>query len=88
MPHHSANFEFLTYRNVIGAGADATAYVLSIITFHLLNNPDKLEKLREELRSAAALLPNGQGWNLAATRQLPYLVCHHWRHYLVVLADI
>lgn len=76
-------------QNIVGAGADATAYVLTMTTFHLLNNPDKLNKLRQELSSAAASLPQGQDWNLATTRQLPYLVCH-WlilRH-LDVFADI
>jgi cytochrome P450 len=61
-------------QNVVGAGSDTTAGVLSVTTFHLLNNPDKLKKLREELSVAAAFLPKGRGWNLATTRQLPYLV--------------
>jgi cytochrome P450 len=62
-------------QNVVGAGSDTTAIVLSVTTFHLLNNPDKLKKLRGELRTAASSLPEGQGWNLATIRQLPYLVC-------------
>jgi len=70
----SVNNVWQEAQNVVGAGSDTTAGVLSVTTFHLLNNPDKLEKLREELKTAAALLLNGQGWDLVTTRQLPYLV--------------
>jgi len=57
---------------LIGAGGETTAQTLAVLTFHLLNNPDKLEKLRKELVKAMpdrnVLLP----WQ--KLEQLPYLV--------------
>lgn len=74
-------------QNVVGAGSDTTASALSIMTFQLLNNPDKLRKLQEELRVAAALLPNGKGWDLVTTRQLSYLVCFLYQYFMTYLVN-
>lgn len=57
---------------VVGAGADTTAHALTTTTFHLLDNPDKLEKLRKELREA---MPHpSQPAQLSVVENLPYLV--------------
>lgn len=56
---------------VITAGGETTAKNLSTITFHLLNNPEKLEKLREELNR---LDPDGTA-SLVEYEAMPYLVC-------------
>jgi cytochrome P450 len=37
---------------VVGAGADTTANALTITTFHVLDNPTILTKLRQELEKA------------------------------------
>ncbi|KAL4814455.1 cytochrome P450 [Aspergillus spinulosporus] len=53
---------------MIAAGTETTAWTLTVITFHLLNQPDTLNRLRSELQDADALnLP----W--AALERLPYL---------------
>jgi len=36
---------------IVGAGADTTANALSVITFHLLDNPDKVKNLKSELKT-------------------------------------
>ncbi len=36
---------------IVGAGTDTTANALSVITFHLLDNPDKVKKLKSELKT-------------------------------------
>ena len=59
-------------QNVIGAGAETTANVLSCTTFYLLNNPKVLAKLKKELEMA---MQDRYGqWDLATAEQLPYLV--------------
>ncbi|RDW58232.1 cytochrome P450-14 [Coleophoma cylindrospora] len=56
---------------VVGAGADTTASVLSVTTFHILDNPDKLQKLKDELENA---FPDRYApVTLAVAEQLPYL---------------
>jgi cytochrome P450 len=59
-------------QNVIGAGADTTANMLSCTTLHVLSNPKVLKKLTKELETAMRD-KHGQ-WDLAAAEQLPYLV--------------
>jgi cytochrome P450 len=59
-------------QNVIGAGADTTANVLSCTTFHILNNPNVLVKLKKELDTA--MRDRYGQWDLATAEQLPYLV--------------
>ena len=39
-------------QTIIGAGSETTANTLSVIHFHLLDNPDALSKLRAELQEA------------------------------------
>jgi cytochrome P450 len=55
---------------VIGAGAETVAKALSWITFYLLENPEKLNKLREEL----SLLDPDQTASLVDFEKMPYLV--------------
>lgn len=59
-------------QNIAIAGTETTAWTLSVLTFHLLSNPDKLKKLRSELEKAipdvGALLPP-----IKDLEQLPYL---------------
>ncbi|KAL5001375.1 cytochrome P450 [Aspergillus recurvatus] len=53
---------------MIGAGIETTAWTLTVTTFYLLNQPDTLSRLRDELQDADALnLP----W--VALEKLPYL---------------
>ncbi|GAB1198911.1 hypothetical protein APSETT444_008241 [Aspergillus pseudonomiae] len=54
---------------VIAAGGETTARNLATITFYLLNNPEKLEKLREELNR---LDPDGTA-SLVEYEAMPYL---------------
>ena len=51
----------------IAAGSETTAKTLSIIWFHLLDNPSKLEKVRSELQN----LPLEASWG--ELQRLPYL---------------
>jgi cytochrome P450 len=55
---------------VIGAGAETTGKMLTWTTYHLLENPDKLNKLKEELNR---LDPN-QTATLVDYEQMSYLV--------------
>ncbi|OGE46951.1 hypothetical protein PENARI_c084G04415, partial [Penicillium arizonense] len=54
---------------VVVAGGETTAKNLATITFHLLNNPKKLQKLREELNR---LDPDGTA-SLVEYEAMPYL---------------
>ena len=58
-------------QTLVGAGSETTAKSLSIITFYLLQDKKKLQRLREELRNAMPI-PNSQP-SLTALEQLPYL---------------
>ncbi|KAL3420294.1 benzoate 4-monooxygenase cytochrome p450 [Phlyctema vagabunda] len=56
---------------LIGAGSETTAQVLAVLGFHLLDNPESLRKLREELD---AVMPTGDEvvkWQ--DLEKLPYL---------------
>ncbi|KAJ5040206.1 hypothetical protein NUH16_010008 [Penicillium rubens] len=55
---------------VISAGGETTAKNLTTLTFHLLNNPDKLQRLRDELNR---LDPDGTA-SLVEYEAMPYLV--------------
>lgn len=55
---------------VIAAGGETTAKNLATITFHLLDNPEKLQKLRDELHR---LDPDGRA-SLVEYEAMPYLV--------------
>ncbi|KAJ9492516.1 hypothetical protein VN97_g701 [Penicillium thymicola] len=54
---------------VISAGGETTAKNLTTITFHLLNNPDKLQRLQDELNR---LDPDGAA-TLVEYETMPYL---------------
>ncbi|KAJ5206527.1 Cytochrome P450 E-class group I [Penicillium cf. griseofulvum] len=54
---------------VISAGGETTAKNLTTLTFHLLNNPDKLQTLRDEL---SRLDPDGTA-TLVEYEAIPYL---------------
>ncbi|EON70045.1 hypothetical protein W97_09313 [Coniosporium apollinis CBS 100218] len=56
---------------VVGAGADTTANALTVTTFHLLDNPDKLQRLKSELEM---LMPDlCSPVKLRELEQLPYM---------------
>jgi cytochrome P450 len=55
---------------VISAGGETTAKNLTTLTFHLLNNPNKLQRLRDELNQ---LDPDGTA-SLVEYETMPYLV--------------
>ena len=57
---------------VVGAGSDTTGVALTVTTFHVLNKPKVLAKLKEELTGA---LPDPQAsWpTLSELERLPYL---------------
>jgi cytochrome P450 len=74
LPEKEKSFDRLWQESllVVGAGADTTANVCAQLTFHLLSNPDKLAKLKEELEEA---LPDPyEPVKLTVVEHLPYLV--------------
>ena len=59
-------------RSAIGAGTETTSNALTVTTFHLLENPEKLQRLRDELQN---LEPDQNvEFKLTDLEQLPYLV--------------
>jgi cytochrome P450 len=56
---------------VVGAGGETTGKALAIATFHLLDDPAKLKKLRDEIDSVK-VGPNGHP-SLQDLESLPYL---------------
>jgi cytochrome P450 len=60
-------------QTVIGAGLSTTAWALTNATFYVLNNPDILAKLREELFTAIPDLNAEDAFSYAKLEQLPYL---------------
>ncbi|KAK8029629.1 hypothetical protein PG993_010920 [Apiospora rasikravindrae] len=56
---------------VLAAGTETTSWTLSVITYHLLDKPEILAKLTEELRGAVADPKQLPVWT--ALEQLPYL---------------
>lgn len=58
-------------RAIIGAGIETTKRALSVASFHILDNPDILTRLREELISAIPSPENPPA--LEVYEQLPYL---------------
>lgn len=57
---------------IVIAGTGTTAWALSVATFHLLNNPLILRRLREAL--AQAIPDVSAGFTLPQVEQIPYLV--------------
>lgn len=57
---------------IIGAGSDTVANALTVTTFHILNNPEVLVKLKQELETA---MPDRSApTKLSIVERLPYLV--------------
>ena len=58
---------------MVGAGGESTSQVLTALTYALIANPDKLRKLREELRT---IMPHSDSPapSLKQLEKLPYLV--------------
>ena len=57
---------------ILGAGSDTVANALTATTFHLVDNPEKMLKLVEELEKA---IPDpNEPAKLTLVEQLPYLV--------------
>jgi cytochrome P450 len=65
-------------QNIAISGTETTGWTLSVLTFHLLSNPDKLRKLRVELEKAipdvGAPLPP-----IKDLEKLPYLTAGNFR---------
>lgn len=57
--------------SVVAAGTETTARTLEVITYHLCENPDMLEKLRAELKCVDLGSQNSR--KLPPLEQLPYL---------------
>lgn len=57
---------------IIGAGTDTTARAMAVALFHLLENRDQLQRLREELHPVMSNKVQPAKW--AELEQLPYLV--------------
>ncbi|KAL8963878.1 MAG: hypothetical protein Q9183_004881, partial [Haloplaca sp. 2 TL-2023] len=56
---------------LIGAGAVTTAFTLSMISYHVIANPQTLQKLQDELAQASPKMSSPPTWN--ELEQLPYL---------------
>ena len=60
---------------MVGAGGESTSQVLTAMTYCLLANPDKLKKLRDELRTVQPRA-DSPAPSLKQLESLPYLVCY------------
>ncbi|KAI9783704.1 MAG: hypothetical protein M1839_003552 [Geoglossum umbratile] len=58
---------------LVSAGSETTTNTLGVITFHLLDNPGILKRLKKELGEAMPDLDKQVKWS--ELEQLPYLVC-------------
>lgn len=56
--------------SVVGAATDTTANTLSMITFHILDKPERLTKLRNEIGT----MMDDEATSINKLEQLPYLV--------------
>jgi cytochrome P450 len=57
--------------SLFAAGTETVSWALSVINYHLLAQPDLLEKVSEEVRGA--LVANGQVPSWSALEKLPFL---------------
>jgi len=57
-------------QSIVGAGSETTARSLTILSFYFTQNPTKLDRVRQELKTV--LRPEGEGW-LPQLEKLPYL---------------
>lgn len=73
LPEEEKGVERLTdlALNIIGAGQETVAWILTVITCHLLSNPTVLRKLKTEL--AAAITDPGISTPETTLENLPYL---------------
>ena len=62
----------LEIRTFVGAGTETTGNTLTVIVFHLLSNPEKAKKLKEEVRAAYSQTSGPLNYQQLA--RLPYLV--------------
>jgi cytochrome P450 len=62
----------LEVRTFVGAGTETTGNTLSVTTFHLLANPDKALRLKEEVQ--AAQMQSSRPLTYQQLLHLPYLV--------------
>lgn len=62
----------LEARTLIGAGTETTGQTLSVTTFHLLANPEKARRLKEEILTAKE--GREQPLTYQELQMLPYLV--------------
>ena len=62
----------LEVRTFVGAGTETTGNTLSVTAFHLLANPDKAKRLKEEVQ--AAQKKSSTPLRYQELLQLPYLV--------------
>ncbi|OAL28004.1 hypothetical protein AYO20_09626 [Fonsecaea nubica] len=62
-------------RTLVGAGSETTGNALETITFHILANPDKLRRLKEELASAVEASKDKRDalTDYSTLQRLPYL---------------
>jgi cytochrome P450 len=63
----------LEVRTIVAAGTETSGNTLSVTIFHLVANPDKAQRLKEELL-AAQKKNNGLPLTYQELQQLPYLV--------------
>jgi cytochrome P450 len=62
----------LEARGLVGAGTETTGHTLSVITFYLSKNPEKLRRLKDELSNAHK--SKGGVLEYQDLQRLPYLV--------------
>jgi len=62
----------LEVRTFVGAGTETTGNTLSVLTYHLLANPNVAQRLREEV--IAAQKATSQALTYQQLAKLPYLV--------------
>jgi cytochrome P450 len=77
MPEEEKNTKHLTLevRTIVAAGTETSGNTLSVTIFHLLANPEKVKRLKDEL-VAAQKNNNGLPPTYQELQHLPYLVCH------------
>lgn len=57
---------------ILGAGSETTANTISLVIYHLVNNPAILERLHEELKAVIPTPDSAAKWS--DLERLPYLV--------------
>lgn len=66
-------------RTLVGAGTGTTGNTLCATTFHLLSNPGKAQRLKEEIQ--AAQRKSKTPLRYQDLQQLPYLVWTHINYF-------